>query len=63
MQDNQLINATIETEIQSDIFSKQAFGSDFVWGVAMASFQNEGGWNSDGKGESIWDRFSRKKIK
>jgi beta-glucosidase len=63
MQDNQTINATIETDIQSNVFSKQAFGSDFVWGVAMASFQNEGGWNQDGKGESIWDKFSRKKYK
>jgi beta-glucosidase len=63
MQDNQTINATIETDIQSNIFSKQAFGSDFVWGVALASFQNEGAWNLDGKGESIWDKFSRKKYK
>lgn len=61
MQDNQIINHTIESQIQSDIFSKSAFGNDFVWGVAMASFQNEGAWNVDGKGESIWDKFSHKK--
>jgi beta-glucosidase len=40
-------------------FVKVDFGADFKWGVAAASYQTEGAWNLDGKGESNWDYFSR----
>jgi beta-glucosidase len=35
-----------------------SFPHDFVWGAATASYQLEGGVAADGRGETIWDRFS-----
>ena len=39
---------------------KLVFPDDFVWGTATASYQVEGAGHEDGRGECIWDTFSRK---
>ncbi len=36
-----------------------SFPQEFLWGSASAAYQIEGGARADGKGESIWDNYSK----
>ena len=36
-----------------------SFPAGFTWGAATAAYQIEGGATAEGKGQSIWDTFSR----
>jgi beta-glucosidase len=49
--------------MSDDELARADFGDDFTWGAASAAYQVEGAWNVDGKGPSVWDHWSHRRVK
>ncbi|CAE6333838.1 unnamed protein product [Rhizoctonia solani] len=57
--DTTLNGASPQTAAKKVQAVQKKLPKDFLWGFATASFQIEGSTNTDGRGPSIWDEFSR----
>jgi len=52
------LRADAENDATSDADLAACFPANFLWGAATAAYQIEGATREDGRGPSIWDRFS-----
>ncbi|KAJ8924348.1 hypothetical protein NQ315_007144 [Exocentrus adspersus] len=49
---------TIICSLAQNEINNKSFPADFMFGAATASYQIEGAWDEDGKGENIWDHLT-----
>ncbi len=53
-----MVNFSCNQSKTEEVFNKNNFPKDFMWGVASAAYQVEGAYKADGKGESKWDFYT-----
>ncbi|XP_045455514.1 myrosinase 1-like [Melitaea cinxia] len=53
-----LLIGFIIASCNAQLTQERRFPDDFLFGTATASYQIEGAWNADGKGENIWDHMT-----